>query len=64
MISSTTGHRNAGSFQSMLSISSFNFDLSDYADTGAASYEGVYVVFLVMADDSLCGNMQKPTKDR
>ena len=45
----------------MLSISSFNFDLSDYAD---GAYEGVYVVFLVMADDSLCGNMRKPTTNR
>ena len=52
--------RNEGSFQSMLSIASFNFDMSDYE----GEYEGVYVVFLVTADDSLCGNTEKPTTSR
>ena len=50
--------RNNGStFQSMLSLASFNVDRADYGD-------GFYVVFLVTADDSLCGNEAEPTLNR
>ena len=50
--------RNNGStFQSMLRLASFNVDRADYGD-------GFYVVFLVTADDSLCGNKAKPTLNR
>ena len=54
--------RNEGSFQSMLSVASFNFDMADYA---AGGYEGVYVVFLVTADDALCvGGAGEPAPGR
>ena len=50
--------RNNGStFQSMLRLASFNVDRADYGD-------GVFIVFLVTTDDSLCGSDAKPTLNR
>ena len=50
--------RNDGStFQSMLRLASFHLNKDDYGD-------GVFIMFLVSHNDSLCGNDAKPTLDR
>ena len=50
--------RNEGStFQSMLGLASFHLNRDDYGD-------GVFIMFLVSHNDSLCGNDTKPTLDR
>ncbi len=49
--------RNEGSFQTMLKIASFNIERKLYGS-------GVYIVFLVLSDDSLCGNYNRPSASR
>ena len=53
-----TTFRNDGStFQSMLSLATFQIDRAAYED-------GFFIVFLVTADDSLCGNKDPPKLNR
>ena len=41
----------------MLKVASFNIDREHYA-----RYDGIYIVFVVLADDALCGNNTAPSR--